>query len=1145
MKLKTREKSLTILKNVVGIDLPKYEAETKLVPREPYLGVATQEDVHVNFESNGSKLELLCTFTNGNLNVIHVLKNKGSPQITKPSSNVIENAENFLEDYKNYSGNAIYGELSSMLNQIEDNKNLTTTSGNLKFEMNTQGESAAFKWTYVSDGVEAPSKYVSLGYKNGFLKYFADTWNLYKVGSTDVKLSEEEAIELALERVKSYSWKVGSGNNTYEINNFNATQAMVMNTVFCSSVDVDKTRNDDLMTIYPMRLVWVSLDKYYPGNVYGIEVYIWADTKEIFNIKERYSPMDPPADMVATINESSAEAQAESQSLLDAHSNSMEIGLIALLIVFILGAISVWLIKTRKYSWLCSSKLRAFKVCQILCIVLLALVFLSPISEVFADQYRGRATVWGSESTFDVDDLGFSSRKHPDEVTQQRATAQNIRDRFSSWGYNASDYQGSSGSYKDTILANITYNEQNYHRVAVVDFDHGVGRHDYTNPHEFHYMIEDNIGWNNDNEDPNHENLVYDMDIYDATGENTTFFAFINTCLSADIDDWEYVGNDNVTYPVGQGLLGESNDRAQGMPFAWTHRLVKPTNSFGFSTADHMSSDGYSDPDGGKFCYIGFPSGSASLNQTFHPNYPNTKYAYWVHEFFAYALIATYEMTVNEALDEASLILGGVPFENHVLHTGFTAEWPMYNTVTQQWYLTVGYNSNIVVYGDGTIKLYQPLLTVNAYDSLGGPLVAGVTIDGVSVGSTSISKRVFATFPGETHTIHVAEPSGYTFQKFMVGANTYLSNPISISVDSAKTVNAYFTQNPPPTAAVNVVIDSVPYDGYTRYHALTVDNQIPTVFWTGDWHDQYPGAIIATTYDTVHYETAFNLTQGYHTIEYAVSCYVGYWHVTMTVNGQVEAQQDSDVYDHVIAQIYVNPTPNSPPNTPTLSGPSPPTYVNQSYQFSAYSTDPNGDNIYYTFYWGDTTQTTVGPYSSGTTGYANHTWITTGQKLVTVRAHDVYSEWSGSSSPCTINITDDTHWLSPTSAVDYSSKWGREIFAYDDKIITFAYVSQPAINDWCGFLGLRTASSIFSNKLRIYCRSSSPYNDGLPHVDIDVYDIDTLSWVDVYEGDVDEDTWVEKAFSTRNINEMRFRFYNWYGTYNLCLFEADFWELTS
>ena len=210
------------------------------------------------------------------------------------------------------------------------------------------------------------------------------------------------------------------------------------------------------------------------------------------------------------------------------------------------------------------------------------------------------------------------------------------------------------------------------------------------------------------------------------------------------------------------------------------------------------------------------------------------------------------------------------------------------------------------------------MLTVDAKDSSGNPLVVDVEIDDEYVGITSVSERVFATFSGETHSIEVTEPYGYTFQNITDGTNTYGSKSIGIPIESDITLTAYFTQNPPPQEVpVTFVIDSTAVgDSYVRYHAFTVDNPIPSTFWTGDWYNQNPGAIIAITGTSLHYETTMYLTEGYHNIEYAVSCYVGYWDATITANGQQVASQSTHAYNHVTVQIYVT---DDPPPTYTLT----------------------------------------------------------------------------------------------------------------------------------------------------------------------------------------------------------------------------------
>ena len=89
---------------------------------------------------------------------------------------------------------------------------------------------------------------------------------------------------------------------------------------------------------------------------------------------------------------------------------------------------------------------------------------------------------------------------------------------------------------------------------------------------------------------------------------------------------------------------------------------------------------------------------------------------------------------------------------------------------------------------------------------------------------------------------------------------------------------------------------------------------------------------------------------------------------------------------------------SNPPVTPTdLDGPTNPNYQ-QTHSYSASSTDPDGDKVYYLFDWGDDTFSGwIGPYNSGTTGYADHQWTEQGNFEIRVRAkddHGTQSEWS-------------------------------------------------------------------------------------------------------------------------------------------------------
>ncbi|MBU1940682.1 MAG: PKD domain-containing protein, partial [Candidatus Thermoplasmatota archaeon] len=77
-----------------------------------------------------------------------------------------------------------------------------------------------------------------------------------------------------------------------------------------------------------------------------------------------------------------------------------------------------------------------------------------------------------------------------------------------------------------------------------------------------------------------------------------------------------------------------------------------------------------------------------------------------------------------------------------------------------------------------------------------------------------------------------------------------------------------------------------------------------------------------------------------------------------------------------------------PPDIPSLDGPNA-GCRNKEYTFTAQSTDPEGDEIFYLFDWGDGYQSDwIGPIDSGDPVSASHAWESNGVYNVTVRAKD-------------------------------------------------------------------------------------------------------------------------------------------------------------
>jgi len=118
-----------------------------------------------------------------------------------------------------------------------------------------------------------------------------------------------------------------------------------------------------------------------------------------------------------------------------------------------------------------------------------------------------------------------------------------------------------------------------------------------------------------------------------------------------------------------------------------------------------------------------------------------------------------------------------------------------------------------------------------------------------------------------------------------------------------------------------------------------------------------------------------------------------------------------------------SPKNNNPPNTPTIDGPTY-GYKESVMEFTAVTTDPDGDAIYYKIDWDDGNNTGwIGPYGSGVTMNIDHSWEDQGTYLVKVKAKDLFddeSDWSDSYNVTIYDPYNVPHYAVVVGEWDYS-----------------------------------------------------------------------------------------------------------------------------
>ncbi|MCD6330747.1 MAG: PKD domain-containing protein, partial [Thermoplasmata archaeon] len=99
-----------------------------------------------------------------------------------------------------------------------------------------------------------------------------------------------------------------------------------------------------------------------------------------------------------------------------------------------------------------------------------------------------------------------------------------------------------------------------------------------------------------------------------------------------------------------------------------------------------------------------------------------------------------------------------------------------------------------------------------------------------------------------------------------------------------------------------------------------------------------------------------------------------------------------------------SPPTNSPPEKPERPSGEIKGKIGKEYEYTTSTTDPNGDKVYYMFDWGDGYSEWLGPYESGETISASHTWEKKGEYEIRVKAKDEYGSQSEWSDPLVISM---------------------------------------------------------------------------------------------------------------------------------------------
>lgn len=343
-----QDKALAFIENVLPFDSTQYNITLRNygVPKLPDLGStqpnnAKQELLTYALESKDSTVDVICTIQDNVLSYCHVYVLKGPVIGDRPYSNVTDAATSFLQKYQSYSS-IDSTEMIAMLSNVDPTKNATITSGNLKLTVTHMdltgtafGDSIIFRWVQTFNGCDYLS--VEMGFSDGVFSGISDRRAIYPIGDTSVNISKEQAIKIAMDAIKNYSYRM---SDDWVVTGFNVTED--------KTVAVLQTQTKESNVLYPIWTVTLPLNGTWPGSVTELLVQIWAGTGEVHLVHHQaYGGSDFLSDY-----SSDSELTTTSPSPQSSNTNKapMDLGMVAVIAVAIvaIAAVTITLIVKKR-----------------------------------------------------------------------------------------------------------------------------------------------------------------------------------------------------------------------------------------------------------------------------------------------------------------------------------------------------------------------------------------------------------------------------------------------------------------------------------------------------------------------------------------------------------------------------------------------------------------------------------------------------------------------------------------------------------------------------------------------------------------------------------------------------------------------------
>lgn len=271
--VKSSDKSgLGFLANVVGLDVAQYNVKVSrfVTPvHDPSARLLVDETEKYVLTSGEDKIDVIMEFRDNIVVWCKIYPIDGSPRFKWAfSDDDFASAKDFLLRLQEYSSVSCLSDMQRALDSVPNHKLDSETSiGEVtltvkKTHYSSESKTVVFKWSYNCNGTENSHKAVSLTFEDGQFKFFVNNWDLFRIGSVEVIVSQAQAIQIVKERA---------------MEKFSLLPTQIRENLAMVTLSMQDKGN---YTLHPLWNVRLPLDKPY-GAVGSIHALVWADTGHV------------------------------------------------------------------------------------------------------------------------------------------------------------------------------------------------------------------------------------------------------------------------------------------------------------------------------------------------------------------------------------------------------------------------------------------------------------------------------------------------------------------------------------------------------------------------------------------------------------------------------------------------------------------------------------------------------------------------------------------------------------------------------------------------------------------------------------------------------------------------------------------------